>query len=401
MNASEHQHPPDDELRRSMQPVSLTPAQRARHHRLIDSAFDARRTEATRVRGKFEFAVVATALLCVIATALLWGSLADDEQDAAEREALQATLVAAERATAGALTTAVMAALPSFEPGACAATPYAADLPRGIPNQDRAYVDWYGSQAGGLWAAPVNRSVYREGPISADSHWFAGEASYVLWYGSREPLRVQGQRLDGDGSFTGAGATNADAAMSTQWTTFEIPTPGCWSISAQAGDASLEIIVSVAPLEWRPDIVYLERVAAARPYAPPDTCATSPLIGPETTSAWYVAAYAAQADDMRMSINQAWLAAGRAESLHLIGPSLADSATIYAQQVGQALPFNLRSASSQSRFGDITFPSAGCWDVVVETPARSTTFTVYVYPGDCAPVDSDLRIPSSCREPGT
>jgi hypothetical protein len=401
MNAADPRQAPGDQLQQDMQAVPLSPAQRARHRRLIASAFDARQSEAVRVRGKFELAVVTLALLCVAATALLWGSLADNEQDDVEQEALQATLIAREHATASALTTAVMAALPTYDAGACPATPYADSLPFGLPRQDPAFSDWYGSHAGGLWAAPVNRSVYRQSPISADTHWFAGEATYVLWYGSLEPLQFQGRQLDGEGFFAGSGAANSNTTMSTQWTTIEIPTPGCWSITARTRGTSLDIVVSVAPLAYRPDIVYLERVSTARPFDQPATCATSPVIGPESTSSWYVAAYAAQADDMLMSINQAWLTAERPEPLFLSGPSLLGKARVYGRRGDTTAQFSLRRTSSAGRFGDITFPSAGCWDIVVETPGQTTTFTAYVYPVDCAPVDADLRIPSSCKQSGT
>ena len=399
MNASDRQQPPGARLKRELQPVALSPAQRERHRRLIDSAFAARQTEATHVRGKFELAVVALALLCVVGAALLWGSLADDEQDAAEQAALEATLAAQQHATASALSTAVLAALPSFAPDACAVTPYATNPPFGVPRQDPAYADWYGSTGGGLWAAPVNRSVYRQSLVGADTRWFAGAASYVLWYGSLDPLQIQGRRLDGAGSFAGSGATKIDAFMSTQWTAFEIPSPGCWSITATAGDTTLDITVSVAPLEWRPDIVYLQRVSAARPYDPPATCAASPLLGPETTSDWFVAAYAARADGMLMSINQAWLAAERAESLHFTGPTLTRDAEIHARQAGASTAFKLRRASDQGRFGDIVFPSAGCWEIVVATPDQTTIFDVYVYPADCVPAGNDLSISAGCREP--
>ena len=383
-----------------MQPLSLTPAQRERHLRLIEDALSGQQPEGTRIRGKVEFAVVVAALLAIFAAALIWGSLGDDEPDEANVLATaDATLVAREQATAGALTTSVLAALPDYDPGACAVTPFAANPPDSVPRHDPAFADWYGAQEGGLWAAPLDRGTFRQGPIAADTLWFAGRTSYVMWHGTTQSLMIRGEQLRGDASFTAGPASHTSEATSSQWTAFEIPEPGCWAISAQSAGASLEIVVSVAPIERRPDIIYLERVEAARPYDPPSTCAISPVLGPDATSDWYVAAYAVQTGGMLMSANQAWLAANRAEPLHITGEALSEGADIYARQVGIAVPFQTRTATHEGRFGVVEFPHAGCWEVAVETPNQSHAFTVYVYPADCAPSSDDLRIATSCRNP--
>lgn len=398
MNHSDRHRHARDSLQRALQPTRLTPEQRARHRRLIDDALTQQPVEGGRARGKVEFAVVATALVAIIAGALTWGSLADDADDAV-RETASPTIIASERATAGAVTTAVIAALPEHNPGPCAATPFATTLPDGIPRHDPAFSEWYGSQDAGLWASPINRAAFRQGPVAADTNWFAGGTSYVLWHGTSQPLQIQGRQIDGDSTFTAGPPTRIDVPSMTQWTAFQIPTPGCWEIDASSGDASMEIIVSVAPLEHRPDLLYLTRAEAARPYDPPATCSSSPAIGPNAASDWYVAASTYREGELQMSIDQAWLTAGRAEPLHITGEPLAAGADIYARQTGVAVPFQVRQRSAEGRYGAVEFPSAGCWEVAVETPARSTAFTVYVYPEECAPSGAELIISTRCRQP--
>ncbi len=60
-------------------------------------------------------------------------------------------------------------------------------------------------------------------------------------------LTVVGTRLDGPGTFTAGPATNAarDDFGEAMLVGVEIPSPGCWQITASYGDAILSYVVSV------------------------------------------------------------------------------------------------------------------------------------------------------------
>jgi len=70
------------------------------------------------------------------------------------------------------------------------------------------------------------------------------------WAGMREEqepgLTVVATRLDGPGTVTADHATNASADSlggQAMLTGIEFPTPGCWQLTAQYGDAVLSYIV--------------------------------------------------------------------------------------------------------------------------------------------------------------
>lgn len=107
--------------------------------------------------------------------------------------------------------------------------------------------EWFGSEA--LWTM-----LHRDGEM-----WSAGAITLgvktfwwsVDWPGMRdepEPaITVVGTRLDGPGTFTAEPGTNAGADFGEAMLVgVEIPTAGCWQITASYGDAILSYVVSVS-----------------------------------------------------------------------------------------------------------------------------------------------------------
>jgi hypothetical protein len=108
--------------------------------------------------------------------------------------------------------------------------------------------DWFGSEAlwtmldheGEVWRFPV-------GPdhLSEKLFWWS-----VEWPGVREEqqpgISVVGTRLDSAGTFTAGPGTNANADFGEAMLVgVEIPSPGCWQITASYGDAVLSFVVLV------------------------------------------------------------------------------------------------------------------------------------------------------------
>ena len=108
--------------------------------------------------------------------------------------------------------------------------------------------EWFGSEAlwtmldrdGEVWRFPV-------GPdhLSEKLFWWS-----VEWPGMRDDpqpaIRVVGTRLDASGTFTSGPGTNASADFGEAMLAgVEIPSPGCWQITASYGDAVLSFVVLV------------------------------------------------------------------------------------------------------------------------------------------------------------
>jgi hypothetical protein len=108
--------------------------------------------------------------------------------------------------------------------------------------------EWFGSEK--LWTM-INRDgeVWRF-PQGPDALWVKRFWWSVEWRGMRdepEPaITVVGTRLDGPGTFTSGPATNASADFGEAMLAgVEIPTAGCWQITASYGDAVLSFVVWV------------------------------------------------------------------------------------------------------------------------------------------------------------
>jgi hypothetical protein len=128
------------------------------------------------------------------------------------------------------------------DPAFVAPSPYPAAAPPLYESE------WFGSEAlwtmldrdGGVW------NHFPRGPDSllVKTFWWSTD-----WAGSAdepEPsITVVGTRLDGPGTFTAGPGTNAsrDDFGDAMLVGMEIPTPGCWQITASYGDAVLSYVV--------------------------------------------------------------------------------------------------------------------------------------------------------------
>jgi hypothetical protein len=398
------------ELRRALQPVPLSPAQRRRHRELLAHNLEGDDMEWLRQRGRMELAIVALMLAVLAGGFIVWNSVLNDPTDGSESGGLLAAAEATLTAGAG-------QPLPTPTPDAtevqaaesagadeCAIDGYAQDLPAGRPQFNDAFEDWYGSREGGLWVSPANRAIYRPGLDYIQNRWFAGDATPMFWYGSDDPVTISARQLDGDATAEAGEVISLSANSRAQWATIDIPTPGCWEISGQAADKSLSITVVVSPFEQRPDIVFLRELEALRPYEIPDTCPATPFSEPVAQADSIIATHWLEDDGLGIDMDQAWLVANREEPVHLIHDSGSGAITIRAVSHDDAAlsfeaPANPMATDGTASFSDLTFPRPGCWGIEIETAVRTAEFTVYVYPSDCAPIIETLQIPATCRQP--
>jgi hypothetical protein len=108
--------------------------------------------------------------------------------------------------------------------------------------------EWFGSEA--LWTMlDRDGEVWRfpQGPdhLGQKTFWWS-----VEWPGMRDDpqpaITVVGTRLDAPGTFRAGPGTNASADFGQAMLVgVEIPSPGCWQITASYGDAVLSFVVLV------------------------------------------------------------------------------------------------------------------------------------------------------------
>jgi hypothetical protein len=124
-----------------------------------------------------------------------------------------------------------------------------AHAPETPPAQYRA--SWYGTAH--LWTMLGNGGEVWAGWVRAQppvlpqkTFWWSDD-----WATARElqpAITVTGRRLDGDGSFTFGPGTNASADFGTAMLVgIDIPSFGCWEITARYRQSSLSYVVEVSP----------------------------------------------------------------------------------------------------------------------------------------------------------
>ena len=120
-------------------------------------------------------------------------------------------------------------------------------FPRTPP--DRYQSDWYGSEH--LWAMLGHDGEVWEGWVAAEPPGLPQKTFWwsVDWKSGEEPeptIIVTGRRLDGPGSFTFGPGTNASADFGTAMLVgIDIPSYGCWELTARYRLATLSYVVSV------------------------------------------------------------------------------------------------------------------------------------------------------------
>jgi hypothetical protein len=212
-------------------------------------------------------------------------------------------------------------------------------------------------------------------------------------------VEVTARRLDGAVTLPPVQPTSS--FNQSQWTDIEIPTPGCWEITGQAGEASITITVEVLPRELRPDIIYARTLYQARPYEEPSTCPITPWLGPDASGDEGLAHYWFEADGLNADI-PGWFIAGTEQVMGVYGEDVAEAFTATAARLdegGEVIEALTTVYGTNGRIARYIFPSAGCWELEMTTPTVTATFVVYVYPEECAPTFEDGEIIAACEPP--
>lgn len=377
--------------------------------------------EFLKRRSRAELGVLAAMLLAVAVGVAAWNLVLSDVGDDGAQQGdivaiAEATLTA--RAAVPEPTAAppmiptptsppAAALAPTAWDGVCRPDSFATDIPVSVPRGDPSFPDWYGSDVAGLWVAPVDRAG-----LSADmfrptaSRWFTGHKTFLMWYGANDPIRVTGEQLGGDATFDVTEPDVTNPQVNSQWPSFEIPEPGCWRITGQAGDKSLTIEVEVLPVEERPDVVFAQQFRPDRPYPVPSTCPVTPWVGPESRFNHYIAQYWIDADDVTVG-TQGWLLAEDSDKvLAVYGDDVAGPFTAIAtrldgesRDVIEANTSIWASVETAARAVRFAFPEPGCWQLDLTAESGTTTIVVYVYPADCGATFEAGEVLVDCEPP--
>lgn len=98
--------------------------------------------------------------------------------------------------------------------------------------------EWFGSSDGKLWASKPPR--YYEGD------------NKVLWERPGDSLEVLGHPLGTSEPSVRASIPGGYTGFTYQASGISFPVPGCWEITARAGDSVLRFVVYVHPVRYRP-----------------------------------------------------------------------------------------------------------------------------------------------------
>lgn len=273
---------------------------------------------------------------------------------------------------------------------ACEADPLIAGLPPGLPPTSPSNHNWYGNSEAGLWASPFDFGYFLSDDAGeAESLWFAGKVTPVLWYGTIQPVEVTASKLDG--SVTVEQVQSRDMLMETQWTDILFPEPGCWELTAGTEASSLTLTVEVLPIGQRADYHLIQTIFESLPYEAPASCPVTPLVGPDARDeSDNFAHYWLEADGISVDVG-GWFIAGEQQSMGVHGEGVIDNLTaaIRGLEPGMRpeMPISTLIFHADARVASFIFPEPGCWEMEFATLSSTATFVVYVYPRECTPVD--------------
>jgi hypothetical protein len=276
----------------------------------------------------------------------------------------------------------------------CAMTPYSGRYPDGIdPSYTWETINWY--SADGLWAQPdffLGGGWYTGGMVVYWNQEFDGE------------LNVSGKRLDGASqrSVTVLSQTFGNGVDVTM--NLDIPEPGCWQITGTAGAHTLQFAVNVLPQRARPDVQELiRRHQALTPFAPPPTCAVTPIGDPSAhvteRSPFAQFEYALDGDGLSLRGTPDLLFEGE-NALAWFPEQWAD-VNIRGNLIGDAgltlRSTGIRTADERGEYwrSTVLFPAPGCWELHATAGTQTLDAVVYVYPAECHPDDAG-QLPAAC-----
>jgi hypothetical protein len=282
----------------------------------------------------------------------------------------------------------------------CEFTPYAEEPPS--PSEtglqfDHDATKWFAGD--GLTVAP---------DPSFGGRWYSGGIE-VIWVSDViGSLNIEGERVDADAPplTTAFTFTNPDTTGGF-FNALYFSQPGCWQVRATKGDASVEFVTYVMPLEERPDVQeQLARRAAIKPFPVPGDCPATSIDHAKFQQWVHHEApleYVISGDGIALSGQPDLLFEG--ENVLGIQADEFDDPQLRGNLVGEPgltlRSTGIRSAGATGEYwrATVVFPAAGCWEVQATSGPYQLNATLYVYPADCH-VEPGHEPADSCAPPG-
>jgi hypothetical protein len=166
-------------------------------------------------------------------------------------------------------------------------------------------------------------------------------------------------------------------------------------------------VVNVLPQSTRPDVLELvQQHQALAPYAPPATCAVTPVVGPSAhvTERSPYAQFEYSLEGNGLSLR------GAPDLLFEGGNALAwfpnawSDISIRGNLIGDAgvtlRSTGIRTADERGEYwrSTVLFPAPGCWELHAAMGTQTLDAVVYVYPAECHR-DSARQLPAACATP--
>lgn len=297
---------------------------------------------------------------------------------------------------------------------ACAQRMRLSTPPSGLLIDDPAFTVWFGEPGSDLAVAP---RVQVRAPAGSNSTlpdtgaaWFAGGPQPMRWYGAEEPLTIAATLLDDDRTGAGTAAVDImDGYMLDQFTQdaqVVFPQPGCWEVTASAGEMQTTIPILVAPVADRPDVRAVIANRATQPYVPPTDCPDPAWTGPSDPlnilwAGWWIEAQSTGlAQTIALGSDSAVFWVGRSSMFRVRYED--DPAWVFAIEAVSSVDGSRVSTSPSRGFpghavGALTFPHPGCWEVsLLSGGLPLMTITTFVYPADCRRESATMPVPDDC-----
>lgn len=354
-------------------------------------------------------AVLLAALLFVVQSGWLGGD--DDAPPTADATATADTaLVPLPPTATAASASSSPSAVVSTHP-ACAQSFRVSAAPDGLLRDDPAYVVWYGEPGSELAVAPMVLAGVSPTMPDTGTYWFADGPQPMLWYGTDAPLSIGATLLDDVDGGADDGTVAVDILEgfirdeSSQHAQLTFPQPGCWELTATAGEMETTIPILVAPVTERPDMLQAVANRATQPYVPPLECPGPAWSGPSDPlsilwAGWWVEAEAAWiGESLALGSDSTVFWAGQVTSFRVRFED--DPSRVFALEAVASDGSRVSAATSRRTpghaVGSLTFGKPGCWEVSLwEDGLTLMTINVFVYPADCRREVATEPVPNGC-----
>lgn len=192
------------------------------------------------------------------------------------------------------------------------------------------------------------------------------------------------------------------------YASIDFPRTGCWDVTAEVGERTIDFTVWVIPPTDRPLVRdQLDAREALRPWPVPAGCPATPLIGPVVSTSprtYGHITYRVDGEQFRLAGDLDLLFEGE-NALRWYPDTWVEPLIDGTQLDGGLTVFVTSFIRSVDEAGEhaattLLFPAPGCWQLRGVAGEQAVEATVYVYPVACRPPDEHgTAVTGVCEQP--